>query len=34
MFISTLTKGNRTMKLGHFVPLFLGGMALIAGAPR
>jgi hypothetical protein len=29
-----LTKGNRTMKLGHFVPLFPGGTALIAGAPR
>jgi hypothetical protein len=30
----SLTKGNGTMKLSHFVPLFLGGMALIAGAPR
>jgi hypothetical protein len=32
--MSYLTKGNGTMKLGHFVPLFLGGIAPIAGAPR
>ena len=30
----SLTKGNGTMKPGDFVPLFLGGIALIAGAPR
>jgi hypothetical protein len=29
----SLTKGNGTMKLGRFVPLFLDGIALIAGAP-
>jgi hypothetical protein len=30
----SLTKGNGTMKLGRFVPLSLGGVALIVDAPR